>query len=221
MAHLIANVPSVLCYIRKEYLYNFEKDSSGKLKGLGEFEECYWVSIKSIKGRALYFESFVTKYGAVYDKLPISAYVWKTDIKESEQLPLDYLQIWDCFSYNVTVLEKDFLKQMTCKVLMKDKKYQSGMYMFTIDSYHSDPNVVNTTLSETPNEHKSFNIIKLDNGQFAAQPNNRIIYHNASFTPHQNEIPYFKLSTKVWTCENSDKWTAANDNNYFYQFTEK
>ena len=84
MSYLVANLPPVQCYIKKEYLYDFEK-------GYGEFEPCYWVSVKSIKGRALYIESLLTNYGALYDKLPISAYVWRTDIKETDQLPLDFL----------------------------------------------------------------------------------------------------------------------------------
>ena len=65
MSYLVANLPPVECYIKKEYLYDFEK-------GHGEFEPCYWVSVKSIKGKALYIESLLTNYGALYDKLPIS-----------------------------------------------------------------------------------------------------------------------------------------------------
>lgn len=40
--------------------------------------------------------------------------------------------------------------------------------MFTIDHCHSDPNELSVAWSDTPEEHKSFNIIKLDNGQFCA-----------------------------------------------------
>ena len=68
MSYLVANLPPIQCYIRKEYLYDFQK-------GFGEFEPCYWVSVKSIKGKALYIESLLVNYGALYDKLPISAYV--------------------------------------------------------------------------------------------------------------------------------------------------
>jgi len=159
MSYLVANIPPIQCYVRKEYLYDFQS-------GFGEFEPCYWVSVKSVKGKALYFESLLTNYGALYDKLPISAYVWKTDIDESSLHPLDFLEIWDSFSYNISVIEKSLLKNLQCKVLMKDKKLYDGHYMFTVDSCSSEPNELNVSLSETPNEHKSFNIIKLDNGQF-------------------------------------------------------
>ena len=81
MSYLVANLPPIQCFIKKEYLYDFEK-------GHGEFEPCYWLTVKSIRGKALYFESYLTNYGAVYDKLPISAYVWKTDIDKDHDAHL-------------------------------------------------------------------------------------------------------------------------------------
>ncbi len=209
MSYLVANLPPVQCYIKKEYLYDFEK-------GHGEFEPCYWISVKSIKGRALYFESYLTNYGAVYDKLPISAYVWRTDIEKDDQLPLDHLEIWDAFSYNISVIKKSTLFGLDCRVFMKDKQFYKGEYMFTIDSCHSEPNELNVSLSETPNEHKSFNIIKMDNGQFAAQPNNRILFYDQSLTPKGIKIPDFKVSTKEFYCEDSTKWSVGDSDDFFY-----
>jgi hypothetical protein len=214
MSYLVANLPPIQCYVRKEYLYDFQK-------GFGEFEPCYWVSVKSIKGKALYIESYLANYGALYDKLPISAYVWRTDIKQEEQLPLDFLEIWDAFSYNITVIKKSTLSGLTCKVFMKDKKLYDGSYMFTIDSCHSDPNEINVSLSETPNEHKSFNIIKLENGQFAAQPNNRVLFYDQSLTPGGIKTPDFKVSTKEFYCEDGNKWAVDDNDDYFYNIEDK
>ena len=50
MAHLVVNLPPVRCYVRKEFLYHFQK-------GHGEFEPCFWVSLKSIRGEAFRFET--------------------------------------------------------------------------------------------------------------------------------------------------------------------
>lgn len=214
MPYLVANLPAVQCFIKKEYLYDFQK-------GQGQFEPCYWVSVKSIKGKALYIESYLQNYGALYDKLPISAYCWKTDIDVENQLQLDFLEIWDAFSYNITVIEKATLSGLHCKVFMKDKKFYDGQYMFTIDSCHSDSNELNVSLSQTPNEHKSFNIIKLDNGQFAAQPNNRVLFYDQSLTPKGLQIPDFKVSTHEFICENSLKWSAGDSDSYFYEIENK
>ena len=212
MSYLVANLQQIQCYVRKEYLYDFEK-------GYGEYEPCYWVSVKSILGKALYIEAYLTEYGALYDKLPISAFTWKTDINNEDLLPLDYLQIWDSFSYNITVIEKTILKNIDCQVYMKDKEWYKGNYILTIDSCHSDPNELNVSLSQTPNEHKSFNIIKMDNGQFAAQPNNRVLFHDQSLTARGLKVPDFKVSTHEFLCENGFKWSA--DDNYFYELIEK
>ena len=89
---LQANLPPIELYVKKEYLYDLEK-------GHGELIEGLWVSVKSIQGRALYFETYLPEYGAVYDKLPISAFVWKKDY--ISDMKLEDLELWDCFSFNI------------------------------------------------------------------------------------------------------------------------
>jgi hypothetical protein len=217
MAYLVVNIPPIEVFIRKEFLYDFTKDNEDKLLGENEYESAHWITAKSIPNQALYFESFVHDFGALYDKLPIHAFVWKTDIDKNNLYPLDWLQLWDCFSYNISVIKKERLRNARCEVIMKDKSRAPGYYLFTIDSCSSDPNEVNVSWSETPNEHKSFNIIKLDNGQFAAQPNNRILWKHQSQTPSTDlKVPYFKFSTKTWICENSDRWSAAGSTTFTY-----
>lgn len=210
MSYLIANVPAIDCFVRKEFLYA-EQDH------IGELTPCYLTSVKSIKGRALTFEAFLTDYGALYDKLPIHAFVWKEEIGVENMLPLNYLQVWDSFSYYITVLEKQMLKGLQCAVFMKDKKLYEGEYLFTIDSCHSDSNELNCTLSETATEHKSFNIIKLKNGQFAAQPNNRIRWYDQSLVPIETEKPDFHYMTKIYSVEDSQKWSVGHTNKWAYK----
>jgi hypothetical protein len=217
MSYLVASIPPIEVFIRKEFLYDFTKDSKNKLLGENEYESAHWITTKSIPNQALYFESFLHDYGALYDKLPIHAFVWKTDIDKNNIYPLDWLQLWDCFSYNISVIKKQRLRNARCEVIMKDKSKAPGQYLFTIDSCSSDPNELDVSWSETPNEHKSFNIIKLDNGQFAAQPNNRVLWKHQSQTPSIDlKTPYFKFSTKTWICENSDRWSAAGSSTFTY-----
>jgi len=97
MAFLVANLPPTKVLVKKEYLYDHQK-------GHGEFVEGLWASVKSIQGRALYFETYLPEYGALYDKLPISAFIsHKTELN----LELEELQLWDAFSYHMTVIEKE------------------------------------------------------------------------------------------------------------------
>jgi len=214
MAHLIANLPPVRCYIRKEFLYDFEK-------GHGEFEPCFWVSIKSIRGEAFRIESYLPNYGALYDKLPISAYVWRTDVVESELLPLDYLQIWDCMSYDITVLEKKLISGLRCRFFSKDKRWVWGTYMFTVDSSSPDGNVLNTGFSEDYEDHKSFNILKCDNGQFAAQPNNRTIILEPSNNPQNLKFPDFRVAKTKWSVEAESKWSLGDTDTVMYMKSEE
>ena len=54
-----------------------------------------WISVRSIQAKALYFETLLTDYGALFGKLPLSAFVWKEDYDKDNQLPLDVLELWD------------------------------------------------------------------------------------------------------------------------------
>ena len=49
----------------------------------------------------------------------------------------------------------------------RDYGPQTGTYICTIDNYHQDPDAIDYATSENPSEHKSHNLIELDNGQFA------------------------------------------------------
>ena len=212
MAFLVANLPPIKVYVKKEYLYDHEK-------GHGEFVEGVWITVKSIEGRALYFETYLPEYGALYDKLPISAFVNSPDIKLN--LELEELELWDAFSYHIAVINKSYMGSMKCKYLAPSKKWYYGTYLFTIDSCHADSNILNVNYSEVPEEHKSFNILELDNGHYAAQPNNRVLFYDKSLTPSKTLQPDFKVSTKYYCVEDQSKWTAGDDSNYFYGLEEQ
>ena len=101
MPCLIANLPSYEVWVRKEYLTDHQS-------GHGEFVKGVWVSVKSIPGRAFYFETYLPEYAAMYDKLPISAFVSSPE-KPSPDMELHNLQFWNCMDYGVTVVQKQFI----------------------------------------------------------------------------------------------------------------
>ena len=125
----VANIPYIKCFVKKEYLYDLKK-------GYGEFEECVLLAVKSMQGRALMFEAYLPQYGACFDKFPISAFVWKTDIKEEEQLSLGEISLWDGFSYDIQVWSKRLLKNCDVQIMLKGGRKMGGEYLFTIDSTH-------------------------------------------------------------------------------------
>jgi len=211
MAHLVANLPPIHCYIRKEFLYDFQK-------GHGEYEPCIWISIKSIRGQAFRIESYLPNYGAAYDKLPLHAYVSRTTNLEPEKfLPLDVLQIWDCFSYDFSVIQKSFLRNLSAKFYAKDKQFYQGNYLFTVDHSAPDLNIIDTSYAEYPEDHKSFNFIELDNGQYAAQPNNRCLFLDAASNPKELKFPDFKVCTKKYVVEQNPKWALGDSDTVMYE----
>lgn len=210
MSFLVHNLPPIHVFVRKEFLYDHQK-------GHGEFTPGIWISVKSVQGKALYFETMLTEYGALYDKLPISAFVWKTD--HGKLLDLDVLQLWDCFDYNLTVIQKPILN--CCEFFGKDKKMHSGQYLFTIDNCHSESSTLDTGFSEYDPEHKSFSILELENGQFAAQPNNRIIWKDSSLISATPKTPDFKVCSQNYAVEQYPKWSVSHTDDWQYKTKEE
>ena len=61
----------------------------------------------------------------------------------------------------------------------------------------------------------------LENGNYAAQPNNRLIWSIPSFTV-KDEVPTdWKVQTSTWNVEDSSKWKTEDSDSYFYGIEEK
>ncbi len=205
---LNTGIPPFYALLRKEYLYDLKAHH-------GEFLPCCIFGLASIPTRALMFH-VMTENGAQIARLPISALVHK---KDAPDLPLDILQLWDAFSYDVSVTCFDYLRGLKCRAYLRDRKWYDGEYAFTVDW-------CGTPGSEDPGEggHKNAHILKLDNGCFAAQPNNRIFWYEPAFIAKpfgETERPDYITNTHVWKCEGKSKWTTENTDRMFYDTKER
>jgi len=209
MAELICNLPSEDVWVRKEYLRDHQD-------GHGEFVAGVWVSAKSIPGRAFYFETYLPEYGALFDKLPISAFLHKKETPTPD-LPLNNLQFWNCMDYGVVSVYKQFIGSMDFEVLSRDHGTLTGSYVCTMDNYHSDINSIDYSTSETPAEHKSHNLLALENGQFCLYPNNRMRVYDNSLTPQEPLQPDFKVSTVEYQVENGNRTRLGDTDEYFWK----
>ena len=205
----ISPLPPIKVYVRAEYLYDHTA-------GHGKLVPGIWVSVKSVKGEAFRFETYLPGYAALYDKLPVSAFLQTEIEKPDKLLPLDMLQIWDALEYDVVVIEKPFLKGLRAEFLAKDNAFYQGVYLFTLDGCHPDPRIPDFGFSETPDEHKSYNVLALDNGQFALQPNNRCRFYDPSLTFGEIKFPDFKVSTKSYKVEQHAKWRLGDTDDVMY-----
>jgi hypothetical protein len=115
------------------------------------------------------------------------------------------------------VIQKAFLRNLSCKFYAKNKEFYQGNYLFTVDNAAPDMNIIDTTYSEWPEDHKSFNFIELDNGQYAAQPNNRCLFLDAASNPKEMLFPDFKVATKKWVVETNPKWSLGDSDTVTYE----
>ena len=213
MAYLNVNIPATYAQIRREFLYDL-KDKHG------EVEDCIIFGLASIAGRALLFHA-VMENGAIFYRLPIHAFLQRGyKVQDVPRRRLDELELWNCFSYYPAVTTFDILGGQSGKYLGKDKKWHKGSYLFTVDFAHPESNIVDTDHSEIPHEHKCAHILALEDGNYAAQPNNRLIWSIPSFTV-KDVIPYgWKTQTNDWTVENTTQWRTEDSDRFFYGIEE-
>ena len=208
--NLICNLPAEKVWVRKEYLTDHQS-------GHGEFVEGVWVSAQSIPGRAFYFETYLPEYGAMYDKLPISAFL-RAPKTPTPDMSLENLQFWNCMDYGVMAINKGFISSMDAEIRTRDHGLIHGQYLFTLDNYHVNIDIVDNNVSEVPQEHKSHNCIQLENGQYALYPNNRMRLYDLSITPQEPKTPDFKVSTIEYQVESGTNWGRLGDtDDYFWE----
>lgn len=195
---LNASCPPVKLFVRDEFLYNLEK-------GHGAFTRCQLAGVCAIKNRIPSFHVLLEN-GAMYFRVPLHAFTTK---KDAEIWTATDASFWDTLSYHISVTEFDLLKRRWAKVYLKDKTWEYGMYLFTIDYCEPGPEL--SAWAETADEHKCHHIIALENGNLIGAPNNRLLWIDQSFIEHKDERPDYKINTHIFSCEGQH-----STDEYFY-----
>ena len=207
MSQLNANTPYIECKIRKEFI-GLEEDLPGFIFG-----------VKSVINYPMLFH-FQSNIGAIMWNMPISAFQHLDDydvLSDDEQKRLSLLESWDCQSNAIATTCFKFLQHKRVDIFCRDGKWRSGIYLFTIDDYVSDPNIINVGYSEDL-DSKCFHFIEMDCGNFCIQPNNLLRWHNADFIkPYSKESPpKIKINNPRMSSEDVDM-TYANSPYYIYR----
>ena len=207
MSQLNANTPYIECKIRKEFI-GLEEDLSGFIFG-----------VKSVINYPMLFH-FQSNIGAIMWNMPISAFQHKDDydvLSDNEQKRLSLLESWDCQSNAIATTCFKFLQHKRVDIFCRDGKWRSGVYLFTIDDYVSDPNIINVGYSEDL-DSKCFHFIEMDCGNFCIQPNNLLRWHNADFIKPYDKAtpPKIKINNPRMSSEDIDM-TYANSPYYIYR----
>jgi hypothetical protein len=207
MAYLNHNLPTFTCLIRNEYMFNHEK-------GHGEYTLCDVHSVASLEKHVPLFEAFLEN-GVNWTRRPLSAFCWKVD---SPVYPLFVHMYWDCFSPYIDVQIRNRMAGLKAELVDYKGNKHTGAYMFTMDWSWENKAVLNTNFSETP-EHKCAHMFKMDDGNFFAYPNNRIIWYDDAWTKNRiGTNPGYKIDMNEYSVENSRRIETSED--YFYEVRE-
>jgi len=175
--------------------------------GVKETRKCIVHAIQSYGGKALLFH-VLTDFGAHLSRVPLNFLSHK--LTTDEHLPLHMLQLWDCFSDNVSFVQFDYLTEARVKATLKDRSLIWGNYFGTVDWYENG-------FTEEPTQFKQGHIILLDNGQIAMQPNNRLQFFDMSFTGKSFPMHKLRVIEETPSVESvSEKWLITGDE-YFYE----
>lgn len=210
MAYLNTPIPIVDAFIRGNFLRD-QKDSHDK-----KFP-CLIFGMCTIPAQAPLFH-FVMEDGGLWWRMPIHAFSWKED---AEEQPLDELVLWDSFSYHVSVTQYPYLKNRNVTFTSRRRVKYGGKYLFTLDwAASTDSGDTDFLFSEYPSQHKCGHFIAMDNGNFAIQPNNRLILHDPSYTIKEDILIHRMYNNTVWTAERNPRWVTPDTDNMQYDHTD-
>jgi len=190
MTHYTLNgsVPQHLYgYVAREILYGLDSSK------VGQFEPCVLFGITSIPSRAIHF-SIMCESGAQFARIPIHMLRWI--YPEREPRPLIDLQCWDSYGWSFSVVQYEYLREMSCDYRTPSGEMVPAWYWFTLD--HTD-----NSYSNAPEQHKCYHLLRLEDGtgQIAAMPNNRILWRDKSFVRAGHPLDYKVMHSSTWHSE--------------------
>jgi hypothetical protein len=202
-----ANSPVIKVFIKNDFLYDMEEKEG--------FTEGHVFGVRSMRARSLLFHVML-KTGAHWRGLPLHSMWWYEPEEGSEHYSLENLQLWDCFTEKIQIIQWDYLLGHQCDCFLRTRKVVQGEYWFTVE-WLKDENP-DTSFVYTPDQDKCAHIIKLDNGQIAALPTNRIAFKDAYFIGNKPNpgAKGYRVSSKVWSAETCDRWSVSEENGVFY-----
>ena len=158
--------------------------SAGQRDG---WEPAVWFGITVPRNRAIGL-SVLLENGALYRCLPPHAWAFRVDAGSWE---VAQAQAWDCFGGAAQVLEYAYLRELTVQVIRTQDR---GSYLFTLE-FGEDG------FSRYPAQSKCLHAIELEHGRLTWQPNDRVVFHDASFTVAGADVSWLRRQTTVWGVE--------------------
>lgn len=211
MSYLSANIPVQIAYLDASFLKNEDPNYTSEKIPVEIF------SVVSVPRRCLMF-NVMSEYGAQFARVPLH-YLSNTE-RPTTKYDLDWLELWDSYSYYFNVTRFDYTKNSSAYILLKDKSMHVAKYLFTIDWCNGED--YNLGYSEVAAGHKCAHVFWGEGGQMFAQPNNRIVWRDSGAWISKklpDESKKWKVFGKEFSCEGlAHKWTAGDDELVNYDF---
>lgn len=151
-----------------------------------------WFGVQAIYGRAWGCHCLL-ECGAVYRNLPL--HVLRHRLDATGGWSPSQAQEWDCYGERFSTIIYPYLDGLDCRAQVgQDKEWLPGSYRFNVvpiaDAY-----------THRPEQAKEFIFIALDNGRFTAQPSNRVLFSDKSFTAGEPPPGGLRVQTETWHAE--------------------
>jgi len=191
MAFILSDAPSIVrCLVRAEFTQNLKKDH-------GKYLQAHILGIRCQEAASLQFQVRFDEpalAGAMFC-LPIQALCWKP----CDMPNVELIQPWDTFSSHFTVHEFGLWKRGNAQLLnvRGDAKYPERLparYLWTLD-------FEGNALANDFEQHKQLHFIQVEEGWFAAVPNNRVLSVDSAFASPCETLPRFESLEHLFCAE--------------------
>jgi hypothetical protein len=174
--------------------------------------------VASVQNRSPLFH-FLMEDGGIWWRMPINAFCTKPNTPEVD---IHDLVLWNSFSPFISVTRFANLANMRMQYRNRHKEIVKGKYLFTLDWHNAESNRLDDGYSESPGQHKCGHVIEREDGNFAIQPNNRVLLFEPSFTTKVGTKLIDRLvNSRKWDVEDADKWLVEDSERYDYDLQVK
>jgi len=162
--------------------------------GVSEPIPAVWFGISTHPGRALGCHVMLDSGATVID-LPIHALLSQSDGKPISDIS-DAI-VWDCFGWDAEIYQPNYLSGLRADVLHANHKTVQSMdntAWFAIDWK-------NNGWSDYPEQHKWMWVLETGLGALIAMPQDRVVFHEESFTDAELPKNGIVRQRVLWSCE--------------------
>lgn len=159
------------------------------------YEQSYipsvWFGLVSFPGR-LWGATCMLECGAVYRNIPLHKLATRTD--DVLAITARHAATWDCYGYAWSATIYPYLAGLECSIRTVEDTYAVCDYLFSVSP-------IGDGFSAYPEQSKEFTFVSVDKtGRFSAQPTDRVLFRDASFTREQG-WPKLKRQCAAYSCE--------------------